>query len=141
MIPLITTTNTFTFSGRFSTVGFSTGTDVTLFGAVLDAALALLEDVGVGSTRLGRLVVTAAITFNMVVDHVSDDPRLLHSVMAVENAACPRGFGLTIPYRNIASIICQLGTKIPCIPSSCSAVFAFAFAFASVSAFASATVD
>ena len=86
MIPLITTTKTLTFSGRFSTVGFSTGTEVTLFADVLDEVLVLPEGVGVGSTRLGRLVVTAAITFNMV-DEVSDDPRLVYSVMAVRSAS------------------------------------------------------
>lgn len=83
MMPLITTTSTFTCSGRFSTVGLPTDDAVTLFAAVLDdddavvlavvaaldtAPLAfpmMLDDVG-SSRPSGRLVDIAAMMFSMV---------------------------------------------------------------------------
>lgn len=75
IIPFITTSSTFTFSGRFSTVGFSaddvTFAAVVVVAVVLKAVIVLLmktdEDVGSG----GRPVDIAAITFNMVTVNAS----------------------------------------------------------------------
>lgn len=62
MIPLTTTTKRFTFSGRFSTVGFSAGTEVTLLEVPFVVAF---PDVERGSNLIGKVVVTAAMTFNI----------------------------------------------------------------------------
>lgn len=67
-MPLITINNTFIFSGRFSTVGFS-AEDVTFAIVVIIVALEVavlltMVDEDVNSIG-GRLVVVAAITFSM----------------------------------------------------------------------------
>ena len=73
-MPLITINNTFIFSGRFSTVGFSA--DVTFAIVViivaLEAVTVLLttNDEDVDSIG-GRLAVVAAITFSMAIANAS----------------------------------------------------------------------
>jgi len=88
IIPLIATNSTFTFSGRFSTVGFSaedvTFVAVVVVAVVLEAVMVSLmrTDEDVDSTR-GRPVDIAAITFIMIMVDVGS-PFTLREMISLE---------------------------------------------------------